>query len=323
MPGIRGRTWRTALVGVLVVLVAGVLIALWVWPHNRSRVVLLDEAVRNYRASTVPTDTEPTGPTEPTTTTPPSSSTVSTSPSAVDDTIRADTPTANTTTDTSEQPATTSVTSLPTLTPTGVYRYATEGWEDIDALNGARHDYPAETTITITAEGCGVRLRWDALRERRDEWWLCPTELGIELQPDAIQYHEFFQQPDLEHLDCDRGVIVVAARDPADEPSQELPAEPVVQSCHLDDDPWVATWTVLGRTTRPVAGDDVAVWHVRMTVDDDDEFWEHTTIDWFFDDHGLPVAMTSDKESNSPSPIGDVRYREHYELSAVSLTPLR
>jgi hypothetical protein len=196
-----------------------------------------------------------------------------------------------------------------------VYRYATEGGEEVDALNGARHDYPAETTITITADGCGVRLRWDALLERRDEWWLCSTELGIELQPDAIQYHEFFQQPELEHVDCDRGVIVV----PAGEPSPE----PVVQSCHLEDDPWVATWSVIGRSTRPVAGAGVEVWHVRMTVEDDDRFWEHTVIDWFFDDHGLPVAMTSTKESNSPSPIGDVVYRERYELTAESLLPLR
>lgn len=274
----RWTTGRIALVVVVAVAAAGVAVAVLLWPSDRTRVVQVDEAVDNFRASTVPDDTDASDP---------------------EATVSAST-----------VPAT-----APSLVEPGVYRYATTGWEDIDALNGARHDYPAETAITVTAEGCGVRLRWDALRERRDEWRLCPTEEGIELQPDAIQYHEFFQQPQLEHLDCDRSVVVVPAGDP--------PAEPVVQSCMLEDDPWVATWTIVGRSTRALDGDDLPVWHVRMVVDDDDEFWERTTTDWFLDDRGLPVAVTSSKESNSPSPIGDVRYRESYELSAESLTPLR
>jgi hypothetical protein len=254
---------------VVAVVAAGAVIAVLLWPSDRTRVVRVDQAVDDFRASTIP------------------------------DTVVASDP----------------VAAAPTLAEPGVYRYATSGWEDIDALNGARHDYPAETTITVTAEGCGIRLRWDALRERRDEWRLCVTERGIELQPDAIQYHEFFRQPELEHLDCDRSVVLVPSADP--------PAGPVVQSCLLEDDPWVATWTVVGRSTRTVDGGAVQVWQVRMVVDDDDEFWERTTTDWFLDDRGLPVAVTSSKESNSPSPIGDVRYRESYELSAESLTPLR
>ena len=199
----RWTTGRIALVVVVAVAAAGVAVAVLLWPSDRTRVVQVDEAVDNFRASTVPDDTDAGDP---------------------EATVSAST-----------VPAT-----APSLVEPGVYRYATTGWEDIDALNGARHDYPAETAITVTAEGCGVRLRWDALRERRDEWRLCPTEEGIELQPDAIQYHEFFQQPQLEHLDCDRSVVVVPAGDP--------PAEPVVQSCMLEDDPWVATWTIVRAT---------------------------------------------------------------------------
>lgn len=255
-------------------------IAVLLRPRDQTRVLPVDEAVDNYRASSIPSDT---------------SASDTTPPPAVS--------------------ATSAPTAPPTLAGPGVYRYSTSGGEDIDALSGARHDYPAETTITVTAEGCGIRLRWDALRERRDEWRLCVTERGIELQPDAIQYHEFFQQSELEHLDCDRSVVVV--------PSGEPPVEPVVQSCLLEDDPWVATWSVIERSTRLVDGADVPVWHVRMTVDDNDEYWEHSTTDWFLDDRGLPIAVSSSKESNSPSPIGDVRYRETYELSAESLTPLR
>lgn len=276
---------RVAIAVVVAVAVVGAVVAALLWPRDRTRVVPIDEAVGNYRASTIPSDEPPP------------------------DTVPSDT------TSVAPVTATTAPTVGSALVEPGVYRYQTIGSEDIDALGGTRHDYPAETTITVTIEGCGVRLRWDVLRERREEWRLCATDRGIELQPDGIQYHEFFQQAELELLDCDRGVIVV--------PSDDPPIEPVVQSCRLADDPWVATWTLVERTTRTVDGTEVPVWHVRMTVDDDDEYWERTTTDWFLDDRGLLVAATSSKESNSPSPIGDVRYRESYELSAVSLTPLR
>jgi hypothetical protein len=287
------RRWtrgRIALVVLAAVVVVVAVIAAVVWPRDTTEVVSVDEAVDNFRNSTMPSETS-----TPASEAPPAS---------------APTMTAADTVSATSEPAVTL-----TLAEPGVYRYTTSGWEDIDALSGARHDYPAETTITVTADGCGVRLRWDALRERRDEWRLCITDRGIELQPDGIQYHEFFQQPELEHVECDRSVVVVPIGDP--------PAEPVVQSCLLEGDPWSPMWTAVERTERDIDGTPVPVWHVRMTVDDNDDYWEHTTTDWFLDDQGLPVGATSTKESNSPSPVGDVRYRESYELSAESLTPLR
>ncbi len=68
---------------------------------------------------------------------------------------------------------------------------------------------------------------------------------------------------------------------------------------------------------------EVAVQHVRMTVDDNDKYWEHTVVDWYLADTGLPVEVRSTKESRSPSPIGGVDYREQYHLELVSTIPLR
>jgi hypothetical protein len=204
----------------------------------------------------------------------------------------------------------------PPLVEQGIYRYNTTGGENIDALDGATHDYPPETTITAVAGGCGVRLRWDALRERRDEWALCSTPDGIELQPDGVQYHEFFGQPDDEAVSCDRAVLVVpvAAANPGGVQSP---------SCTLADDPWLPSWEVLERTARSIAGTEIEVQHVRMTVDDNDEYWEHTVVDWYLAATGLPVEVVCTKESKSPSPIGAVTYREQYNLQLVSTTPLR
>src|SRR3989304_5823376 len=40
------------------------------------------------------------------------------------------------------------------------------GSDTAAAVRGARHVYPAETFLTITAAGCGAAARWDALAER-------------------------------------------------------------------------------------------------------------------------------------------------------------
>lgn len=203
----------------------------------------------------------------------------------------------------------------PALPEPGIYRYRTTGNETIDALGGAKHDYPAETTITIIDSGCGVQLRWDALRERRDEWTLCSTPDGVVLQRDGVQYHEFFSQPDDEALSCDRVVVLV--------PTGEAAVEPVQQSCMLAEDPWLPRWEILERATRTVDGAEIAVQHVRMTIDDNDSYAEHTTIDWYLADSGLPVEVQSTKASASPSPIGAVVYDEQYHLELVSTTPLQ
>lgn len=203
----------------------------------------------------------------------------------------------------------------PALAEPGVYRYRTTGAERIDALGGTSHDYPAETTITVLAEGCGIRLRWDALRERREEWSLCGTAEGVELQPSAVQYHEFFGRGEEELLTCDLPVLLV----PADGRSREA----VGLDCRLADDPWAPTWEVLGTDVRAVAGEDVTVRHVRMTIDDDDEYWEQQTADWFLLDSGLPVEIVVTKTSRSPSIVGAVEYAEDYRLELISLVPLR
>lgn len=184
---------------------------------------------------------------------------------------------------------TTTVAPLPVVPSPGVYRYVTAGYESVDVLGGARHDYPAETTITVVPDGCGVLLRWDALAERRDEWRLFATADGIVLQPDGLQFHEFFGS--------------------------------------ADDEAWAPLWEVLDTSEQVVDGAAVEVAHVRMTVASDNGagggLGEHTVIDWHLDATGLPVSACGTKDSVSSSPIGDVDYHETFTLQLASLTPLR
>ncbi|MDO8364370.1 MAG: hypothetical protein Q7V88_15875 [Actinomycetota bacterium] len=202
-----------------------------------------------------------------------------------------------------------------TLPAPGVYRYVTTGQESIDAVGGATHRYPAETTITVTSAGCGVDLAWHALVERSENWALCVAPAGVELQPTGRSYHQFFGQSRTEDLACDRAVLVV----PLDGQSRE--AEPLV--CTLGGSDFRPVWEVLEAGTRTVEGEVVAVQHVRMTVTDDDKYWEHITYDWYLDEHGLPVAITLTEESLSDTAYGDVTYTEQYTMELVSLTPLQ
>jgi hypothetical protein len=224
-------------------------------------------------------------------------------------------PTTATTTPASDVSAGPTAPSVPALPQPGVYRYRTTGRESIDALGGTAHDYPADTTITVTPAGCGVRLRWDALVERWDEWELCATPAGIELQRDARQYHQFYGQDDEEAIQCDRAVLVV--------PVDATPSPPVDQRCTLGGDAWLPVWQVLGRDRRTVGGATVDVTQVRRTVEDDDDYWEHNTMDLLLADDGLPVAVDVVTSSRSPSPVGGVVYEETYHLELVSLTPSR
>lgn len=195
----------------------------------------------------------------------------------------------------------------------GVYRYLTTGGESIDAMGGVTREYPAETTITVTPHGCGVHLSWDPLEERRDEWELCVPGLAVELQPRGAQFHEFFGQAQLDDIDCDGAVAVTMAGSSA---------EPATRTCTLADDPWTPVWEVLERSTLQVDGRNVTVTHARMTVEDDDEYWEHTTANWYLADSGLPVSVIVETSSCSPSIVGAVVYRETYELQLESMSPL-
>ena len=80
---------------------------------------------------------------------------------------------------------------------------------------------------------------------------------------------------------------------------------------------------MLGREAMTVAGASVDVTHVRMTVDDDSTYWEHTTVDWWLLPDGLPAQMTTEKSSKSDSGvIGDVVYTEEYHASLIATEPL-
>ena len=204
---------------------------------------------------------------------------------------------------------------VPELPTAGVYRYATLGTESVDALGGAAHQYPAETFLTITSSGCGVHLRWDLLEERRDEWDLCADEEGVWLQADTVDWHAFFGQGELVTTDClDPALIVPVA------PPGATPAAPTPMICTRRDGDWNHQWQVIGTESQTVEGQTVLTVHSRLSIESPTET---TVVDWWMTASGLPVLMTSTKESSSETVAGTIVYRETYTAQLAALNPMR
>ena len=289
----------------MVVLVAVAITAGTAWfvvPRDRSTAVDVGEAVDRFRDSTVPpAEPSPTVP-DTTPTTPPETRPTATAPGTTPATTLGTTP------------ATTPPEAV--LPAPGVYRYATEGSESIDALGGTLHEYPAISTITVTDDrpvgGCGRHLRWDVLAERSEEGRLCTDGPHVIWQATSLQFHEFFGQKRPEDVDCD---LPVPLTDPT--------ADPVQQDCILEDRPWAPRWEHLGTEERTVGSETFPVHHVRMVVDDTDDLPESHVQDWYVRLDGLPVEVVVEKRSVNPNPIGGVvEYLESYRLVLIDPEPI-
>jgi hypothetical protein len=196
----------------------------------------------------------------------------------------------------------------------GVYLYATRGAESVDALGGARHRYPAKTTITALTVPCGVSLQWEALEARSSTWTLCATRRGIELQTwDLV--HRFFGQTDRTGYACGGTVLV---------PAQRAAGGPTAFRCRSDSGRQAGEARVVGIEQVAVAGARLKAVHVRTVarVTGGDSGTE--TFDWWLDERtGLPLRIAFASRTSRPFLIGDVHYREEAELRLLSTTPLR
>lgn len=196
----------------------------------------------------------------------------------------------------------------------GVYLYATKGSESIDALEGASHTYPAETSITVTDVPCGLQLRWAALEKRSTTWTFCSTAAGTELRS-SDERHAFFGISDHAVYLCSGRLL--------------LPKDPVIGStqsftCQSSRDTEVGTVRVLGRGAIEIGGNRVAAVHVStdLSITSGDSGTE--TIDWWLDSaNALPLRIELQSRTSRKMWVGRVHYRENFSLRLLSLTPLR
>ncbi|MBI2170100.1 MAG: hypothetical protein HYU28_11480 [Actinobacteria bacterium] len=198
----------------------------------------------------------------------------------------------------------------------GVYVYATTGFETVDALGGARHDYPAETTVTFTYDGDLVRGRWDVLEERWDESVVKRTDLGVEYVRHTA-YHEFFGQADRRDLDCEPGSLAI--------PEDMTPGFSFTMHCNAGETHSSCEARVLGMEPVTVGGSTVQAVHTLMTTTASGDVRGTMVREyWSLPENGLTLKakVTTDTESDAPMGAGTFNYHEEYDLTLKSLQPL-
>jgi len=194
----------------------------------------------------------------------------------------------------------------------GVYAYRTSGFEEIDALVGSRHDYPAVTTITVTAGGCGVELAWSALGGRSTTWEICPAADGGWSLAGYRETHSFFGRTERTDYRCS-----------AESAWLPPPGRVAARSCTTGE-----TDEASRVGTGPAEQADVGATSMRVVpVHVELELAGRTegsgTIDAWLLANGLPVRLVLVNDNRTGSAIGDVRYRERAELELESLEPRR
>jgi hypothetical protein len=278
LTGVRRRT-VALLAGAAVVVAAGAYVGHRLSTGGEVTVVGLDDALDRFREEVRATSTS--GPTPPAT--------------------RVD-----------EQPSTTTEPAVVSLPAPGVYQYATTGFDEIDALNGARHEYPAITTITVTPHGCGVRLRWDVAVERWDTWDWCLDGDAIR-QSGWVGYHEFFDVAGRNDNTCDGDPR------PLDAPAGTTWS----MTCRTGDRTTSSfTGTVLARTTLTVADISIPVLHLRYDVDVVGESTGTQVVEgWYRTTDGLPVREQLTISTRQPTVIGTTNFDEAYTIELLTPTP--
>ena len=169
------------------------------------------------------------------------------------------------------------------------YAYATSGFEEVDALGGARHAYPTTTRITVRPTRCGRQLVWRPLRDRSTAYELCGGRLrSIE------EVHKFFGRGERTSYRC---AASSALR--------------VGWRCRFGDTMEVASGDVVG--VERIGGTDAV--HVRLETRLSGGVEGTGTRDfWLRRADGFPVRLAATNVSSTASVIGRVHYRERYRL---------
>jgi hypothetical protein len=198
--------------------------------------------------------------------------------------------------------------------PEGVYVYDTAGFERTDALTGVTHRYPRRSTITATADPCGVRLRWDVLEGRSTTWTFCVTTAGWEVASQD-ERHTFFGRTERTTYACVDTPI---------RPAGDSPGTTFEVACSTDDAEERGSGRVVGRETLRVGGRLVRTVHVTRRTSFRGETRGRSTHDlWLERETGVPVRVVMTSQTTNESPIGDVNYDEAVTLRLRSLEPRR
>lgn len=188
----------------------------------------------------------------------------------------------------------------------GVYRYATDGWEELD-VRGSHRRFPDETAQVIHHTDCGYRQIWEPLEERRDEHGFC-----VDTDPPALvttaTSRSFFGQRREQTFTCS--------------PVTTTDGGWRTRCDDGDGTAMTVTTQQLGTGRRTVGGETVEVTELRVAADlTGDTSGQRRSTVWTRVGDGLLVRSEVEADLEAPGPFGRVRYRERYELDLLDLEP--
>ena len=193
------------------------------------------------------------------------------------------------------------------LPQVGVYRYSTTGSETIKSIVSASHDYPTESTITITRSGCGVKMEWAPLRERSEFLEICRID-GRLVLANYGGAHEFFGLRNEHLVTCPSKTLLIPAVEDVDN------SKVVCEGTDLVHD----------RSTTSVAATEVVLDGRRIDgFVVETEFvaagtFNGTTIRTMtFDEDGMLLSWSDVVDGFSKTPIGDADYIEDFSLTLL------
>lgn len=202
----------------------------------------------------------------------------------------------------------------PSPVPVGVYVYVTDGFEKTDALTGVTHHYPRRSTITVTKDPCGVRMRWDVLEGRSTTWTFCIHE-DRWVMTKQDERHTFFGVTEATTYLCSRAPF----RTPGDRPGPKEQVLCTTPSAKEHETQWV-----VGRELVRVGGKRVSAVHVRQTSSFGGGTGGASAYDiWLDRKSGVPVRIVMTSHTSNDSPVGRVHYDEDVTLRLMSLRPRR
>lgn len=197
--------------------------------------------------------------------------------------------------------------------PEGVYVYATEGYERTDALTGVTNRYPARSTITVTRDECGFRMRWDVTEGRSTTWTVCTGRDGWTLASQD-ERHTFFGRTERTTYTC-----------------SETPYRPYILDvgttfrvrCSTGSSEERGVGRVRGWVVLRVAGEAVEAVELRRTTRLAGATRGETTHAPWLTRGGLPVQLVLRTRTMNDSLVGEDRYEEDVVLRLVALEPRR
>lgn len=247
---------------------------------------------------------QPTGPAATETSPPEDDGDTGTASGPIDDApARASEPEAEPTTDTADEP------DRPARPAAGVYRYATDGFEELDT-RGSHRRFPQQTVQTVHHTDGGFRQVWEPLEERRDEHVLSTETQPHRLVTTATSRSFFGQQRD-QRFSC--SAADTGAR------GWTVRCEDEAGTTRM-----TVTTRVEGTERRTVRGADVEVTRLGVVAElSGATEGRRTSTTWTRVGDGLLVAADVEGEVETDGPFGRVRYREEYTLDLLDLEPAR